>query len=69
MADIEVSGETCLTYYIDDKKKVLIDAGSNIGKKVDIIILTHCHYDHIGYLYDIVQKWHPIVMASEKAAD
>ncbi len=46
-----------LTYYIDDKVKVLIDAGTLINKHVDLIILTHCHFDHIMYLHELKQRY------------
>lgn len=39
----------CNTYYIDDNIKVLIDAGADFKKPVDLLILTHLHPDHIFY--------------------
>lgn len=43
----------CFTYYIDDKEKVLIDAGVYVKKPIDLIVITHCHFDHILYLYEL----------------
>ena len=53
------------TYYIQDKKKLLIDAGVFVNEKVDIIILTHCHYDHILFLEEIKRKNKCEVMCGE----
>ncbi|MFA5332879.1 MAG: MBL fold metallo-hydrolase [Candidatus Nanoarchaeia archaeon] len=36
----------CNSYYIDDKVKVLIDAGNDFKNPVDLLILTHIHPDH-----------------------
>ncbi len=47
---------TCNTYYIDDGLKVLVDAGADPEKKVDIIILTHGHPDHTKYIQSILSK-------------
>jgi len=43
----------CFTYYIDDEKKVLIDAGVLVRKPVDLIVITHCHFDHILFLNEL----------------
>ncbi|MCD1296051.1 MBL fold metallo-hydrolase [Methanocella sp. CWC-04] len=48
-------------YLIDAKRKILVDAGID-GKRVlkslpqdlQLIVLTHCHYDHISAVPDIV---------------
>jgi len=66
---IEIHSGSCCTYYIDDEKKVLIDAGYKFDKKVDIIIITHCHYDHLFFLSEIAEKWKPVVMAGAKDAE
>ena len=49
----------CNSLYIDDKKKAIIDPASDEsflrklagGKKVDIIINSHYHEDHIAFNY------------------
>ena len=41
------------TYYIDDNKKTLIDAGAFVKKPIDLIIITHCHFDHILFLNEL----------------
>lgn len=41
------------TYYINDDKKILIDAGVFVKEPVDLIIITHCHFDHILFLDEI----------------
>ncbi|MDI6806478.1 MAG: PqqD family peptide modification chaperone [Candidatus Aenigmarchaeota archaeon] len=41
------------TYYIDDDKKILIDAGVLVKKPIDMIIVTHCHFDHILFLNEL----------------
>jgi len=43
-------------YLIQGKKNVLIDAGADVHDKVDVIILTHSHFDHIAYLHHILQR-------------
>lgn len=45
---------SCNTYFIDDKVKVLVDAGFDFKGKVDVIVLTHCHKDHIKFLKNIM---------------
>jgi glyoxylase-like metal-dependent hydrolase (beta-lactamase superfamily II) len=49
-------------YLIDAKRKTLVDAGMNASRVLhdlsgglDLIILTHCHYDHIGAVPEIVR--------------
>jgi len=48
-------------YLIDAKRKTLVDAGMDASRvlrdipgSLDLIILTHCHYDHIGAVPEIV---------------
>jgi glyoxylase-like metal-dependent hydrolase (beta-lactamase superfamily II) len=50
-------------YLIDAKRKTLVDAGMDasrvlkgIGDGLDLIVLTHCHYDHVGAVPDIVRE-------------
>jgi len=51
-----LEGGTCNTYLIDDKVKVLVDAGVDYQGKVDMIILTHGHHDHITHLNVIMER-------------
>ena len=37
---------SCNSYYIDDEVKILIDAGVDLDKKIDVLVLTHFHPDH-----------------------
>lgn len=46
----------CNTYYINDSKKVLVDAGVDFTDKVDIVVLTHCHKDHIKFLKQVMER-------------
>jgi glyoxylase-like metal-dependent hydrolase (beta-lactamase superfamily II) len=56
-------------YYIDDNKKVQIDAMLDLDKPVDLLILTHCHFDHILKAAEIKKKNpHCTIAASEEAA-
>jgi len=56
-------------YYIDDNKKVQVDAGLVLDKPVDLLILTHCHFDHIAKAAEIKKKNpHCTIAASEEAA-
>ena len=58
------------TYYIDDEKKLLIDAGVFVKKPVDLIIVTHCHFDHILFLNELkrINKCKVICGEKEKEA-
>jgi glyoxylase-like metal-dependent hydrolase (beta-lactamase superfamily II) len=56
----------CNCYLIKDEETVLIDAGADVKDNVDTIILTHCHYDHIAYLHDIVHRTGARVYAGVK---
>jgi glyoxylase-like metal-dependent hydrolase (beta-lactamase superfamily II) len=44
--------------------EALMKAPTGVGKrKVDQIILTHSHYDHVELLSEFIEKYHPIVYA------
>ncbi|MGC9058346.1 MAG: MBL fold metallo-hydrolase [Candidatus Nanoarchaeia archaeon] len=60
----------CFTYYIDDKKKILIDAGVFVKKPIDLIVITHCHFDHILWLNELkkINKCKVICGVKEKEA-
>ncbi|VVB76242.1 Metallo-beta-lactamase fold-containing protein [Candidatus Tiddalikarchaeum anstoanum] len=46
----------CNSYYIDDKIKILIDAGFDFKKHVDFLVLTHIHPDHILFAKVIQER-------------
>ncbi len=46
----------CNTYYIDDEKKVLVDAGFDFLGSVDILVITHFHPDHILFVKQIKER-------------
>ena len=70
MCEISQSmGENC--YFVVDEstnKAIVIDPGENgkkLNKKIDdnnlevvAICLTHCHFDHVGALNELVNKYH-----------
>jgi hydroxyacylglutathione hydrolase len=60
-------------YLIDAKRKTLVDAGmngarvlKNIGGGLELIVLTHCHFDHVGAVPDIVKATGAVVAMHEK---
>jgi hydroxyacylglutathione hydrolase len=63
----EFSG-LCSCYLIEGREKVLIDAGADVKDKVDVVILTHAHFDHIAFLDKIVKRNKCKVYASETDA-
>lgn len=58
------------TYYINDNKKILIDAGVFVKKPIDLIIITHCHFDHILFLNELkkINKCKVICGVNEREA-
>lgn len=46
----------CNTYYVDDKVKLLIDAGVDFKKHVDILVITHIHPDHVVFAKKIQER-------------
>ncbi len=54
--NIRMYKKYCNTYYINDEKKLLIDAGALINEEIDIIILTHFHPDHWIFLKQLIDK-------------
>jgi len=62
-------------YLIDAKRKTLVDAGMNAGRVLqsltgglDLIILTHYHFDHIGAVPEIVRSTGAKVAMHERDA-
>ncbi|PIU61308.1 hypothetical protein COX58_03345 [archaeon CG_4_10_14_0_2_um_filter_Archaea_38_6] len=56
----------CNTYYVDDEVKVLIDAGSDVKKPVDLLILTHLHPDHAFFAQKIKERTDCKILISEE---
>jgi len=57
-------------YLIEDKKNLLIDAGTrplNLPK-IDILVLTHCHLDHITMAKNLQEKTKCEIWMSEAEA-
>jgi hydroxyacylglutathione hydrolase len=60
-------------YFIDAGRKTLVDAGmdgqrvlSKLPGGLDLIVLTHCHFDHIGAVPEIVKATGAKVAMHEK---
>jgi glyoxylase-like metal-dependent hydrolase (beta-lactamase superfamily II) len=56
-------------YYIDDDIKIQIDASFDTMKPVDILILTHFHWDHIQAVNEIKRRTPCKVWATRETAD
>jgi len=56
-------------YYIDDDIKIQIDASFDIERPVDIIILTHAHWDHIQAVNRIKERTSCEVWATLEASE
>lgn len=71
-------GELAVNCYLcgDADELIIIDPGSESEKilkiindnnfKVKYIVLTHCHYDHIGAVYDLKEKLGAEIIVCEK---
>ncbi len=55
---------TCNSYYLPEER-VLIDAGGMIKEAVEVLIFTHCHFDHLTYANNIIRKNKPLVYCGE----
>lgn len=68
MFDFYIGKDACNSYILssDNKHALIIDPGTNnnncliehikkLGVEISYILLTHCHYDHIGGLKDILK--------------
>ena len=59
-------------YLIDARRKTLVDAGMDGArvlrniKELELIVLTHCHYDHVGAVPAIVEATGASVAMHEK---
>ena len=68
---------------IGDQKVAMIDTGTGFqsdanlksidqilnGRTLDMVFLTHRHFDHVGGLSRIIDRYHPTVYAGEKDAE
>jgi len=59
---VKILEGTCLSYYLPEEK-ILIDAGCYTQEKVEVLILTHCHFDHFTFASKIIEEQKPIVYA------
>jgi glyoxylase-like metal-dependent hydrolase (beta-lactamase superfamily II) len=57
------------SYLIKGNKNILIDAMYPVEEKVDILIITHSHYDHIFFANQIIKKNKCKVYASKETAE
>ncbi len=53
-------------YLLDFGEKALIDASFVPEEPVDLVVLTHCHWDHIYMLGELVEAYKPRVLAGWK---
>ncbi len=68
---LRLLSENCYVYY-NDKECILFDPGSDYeyinsfleskGLNVSLILLTHCHFDHIGAVSDLKSKYNAKVL-------
>jgi len=65
------TGVSSNIYLVEDKKNLLIDAGMDPVNltKVDILILTHSHFDHCAMAKEIQDKTGCEIWMSTKEAD
>ena len=66
------------SYIIRSEKTALVDAGTDAGNiiketsklniAIDYLILTHCHFDHVAAVAELVDEYSPDIMAHEMAA-
>ena len=68
---------------IGERQIALIDTGTGFqsdanlsaidkildGRKLDLVFLTHRHYDHVGGLPRIIERYQPLVYAGAKDAE
>lgn len=58
-------------YLLQDKKSLMIDAGMDPSShgKLDYLVLTHCHFDHIAMTTEIQKKSECKILMSEVEAE
>lgn len=44
------------SYLFKDNLNLQIDAGNIFNEKIDFLVLTHCHFDHIAYASEIKKR-------------
>lgn len=52
-----------------DKSQKLIDTINSNGGKLEYVLLTHGHYDHIGYAKQLADTFNAKIVIGEKGAD
>lgn len=69
---------TANAYLIEGVANTLVDVGSMTGvtdvlsetvDRVDGVVITHAHYDHIGQLEAVIERFDPQVYAASDAID
>jgi len=73
-----IDGTMANCYVVNvDNKVILVDAGMKGSarkiidyfetkkQKPDIVLITHCHVDHIGGLFDLEIKYHPEIFVPD----
>ncbi len=56
VAPKRITKNICNSYLFKDKLTLQIDAGHIFNEKIDVLVLTHCHYDHIVYASEIKKR-------------
>lgn len=57
-----------LVHIVKDKKTLCVDAAICPEEKIDILVITHSHFDHILAANEIIARDKPEILASSKAA-
>lgn len=52
-------------YLLKGDKNILIDAGLLIDEKVDVVVLTHCHVDHVEFAKHYQKKGAKILIGEK----
>lgn len=73
-----IDGTMANCYVVNvENKVILVDAGmkgsakkildyfESMKQKPDIVLITHCHVDHIGGLFDLENKYHPEIFVPD----
>ena len=77
--DVGYMGSNCYLLTTQEKNALVVDPGgdmSNLMAEIDqegltlcYILLTHAHYDHIGGVNALVEKYHPQVVLGKEDED
>lgn len=77
--NVDIITNTYIILDENNKEAAIIDPGgepekiiemiSSLDAKIKYIIITHCHYDHIGALYDIKQYTNAKILMSRSGSE